>query len=302
MVEDYSKGTFTDYKNEVLRVYQDNETIKGLEDPKPKKLREYSLYILANRHSKEDEQMLKLFFDPDNDHGDLEKGIRAFDLDKFKPLIAFMLGRTTKTEDKNVKLLAWLIGFESYERWRAHRRNSNSLVSLSTMENKDNFSEPTLASDKVKRNVSEPEVEIGIKKRDNEEEKAAIKRPLKNGDKKWIVYIIAVAAIAGVIFLVWEWRRPKCMYWAGDHYQPISCDKKIEGAMIIALDKDKVAHLKKIAHPDTITRNALGKVWYVKTNGKLEFYTDSGALPTDPLRKLMPMTEYIFEKYVEGKP
>jgi hypothetical protein len=38
--------------------------------------------------------------------------IRKFDTDKFKPLGNFIKRNTADTEDKNVELLAWLIGYE----------------------------------------------------------------------------------------------------------------------------------------------------------------------------------------------
>jgi len=90
----------------------------------------------------------------------------------------------------------------------------------------------------------------------------------------------------------------ECMYWTGDHYQPIACDQKKGDTPIIALDTQKVAHLKKITRPDTLTENALGKVWYVKVNNMPEFYTDSGSYPMDIKKELKPMTQYILDKYI----
>jgi hypothetical protein len=50
-----------------------------------------------------------------------------------------------------------------------------------------------------------------------------------------------------------------------------------------------------------ITRNSIGIVHYSKINGKVEFYTTGGTNPEDTARRLLPLTEYMFEKYIANK-
>jgi hypothetical protein len=89
------------------------------------------------------------------------------------------------------------------------------------------------------------------------------------------------------------------MYWANDHYEPISCNKRPNDTTIavIALDSVKQQHFKRITHADTLTASSIGKVWYVKVNGGLEYYTSAGEHPLYPEKRLLPLTIHILDKY-----
>lgn len=91
----------------------------------------------------------------------------------------------------------------------------------------------------------------------------------------------------------------QCMYWAGDHYEPVSCNQQFGiDTLVIALDSLRLYNFKKINTPDTITRSAIGKVWYIKLKNKLEFYTADGYYPADPKLRVKPITDYIINKYI----
>ncbi len=62
-----------------------------------------------------------------------------------------------------------------------------------------------------------------------------------------------------------------CMYWAGDHYQPVPCNQKVPNTLVVALDTLLIKNFRKITQPDTITNRAIGLVWYSKINNKVEF-------------------------------
>ncbi|MEH6306269.1 hypothetical protein RYH73_11485 [Olivibacter sp. CPCC 100613] len=312
MFEGYRKATFTDYKNEVLNTYRRDGIKIGLEDPRPKKLREYSLYVYANRFSKEDEQTLKLFFDQDNKYNDLEKAIKSIELDKIKPLIRFMNGATKETEDKNVKLLAWLINFESYDAWRKNKQDMGKAPVESELIRQEVEHSGTFAEIEKDKNTSSAE----DKNKDDEQELAEVeKRPLpisqleetnkpsppKPAYKQWVLYTVITSVTAIGIYFALH-RNPGCMFWSGDHYQPVSCKEKIQDVTIIALDESKVDRFRKITRPDTLTERALGKVWYVKmTIDSLEFYTAGGFHPIYTSKKLKPLTDYILERHIQYK-
>jgi hypothetical protein len=88
------------------------------------------------------------------------------------------------------------------------------------------------------------------------------------------------------------------MYWTGDRYESIDCNEKVSNFSIIPLDTQKLNHLQKITSPDTLTTNALGKVWYTKIAGEHQFFTDSGVHPLDTQKKLKPLTRYILSNHV----
>ncbi|HEX3935822.1 MAG TPA: hypothetical protein VHW43_14165 [Puia sp.] len=88
------------------------------------------------------------------------------------------------------------------------------------------------------------------------------------------------------------------MFWADDHYQPVSCNQKLGDTVIIALDSEKLAHFRKITRPDTITDAAIGHVWYVRYRGAYEFYTTGGYHPLDPNLRLRPITNFIITRHI----
>ncbi|PWS32528.1 hypothetical protein [Pedobacter paludis] len=118
---------------------------------------------------------------------------------------------------------------------------------------------------------------------------------------KALMAFVASLVVATGSYIFYK-KNNQCMYWNKDHYESIACDEKNGDAAIIALDDFKISNLKKITKPDTLTRNALGKVWYVKVKvDSAEFYTSNGEYPLDTKKMLMPLTDYILTKYVLSK-
>lgn len=94
-------------------------------------------------------------------------------------------------------------------------------------------------------------------------------------------------------------RKKECMFWKNDHYEEVFCDEKIEGANVIALNEERLKLFRKIKSPDTLTaENAMGKIWYDKSDKKVEFFTYYGIHPTNG-KTLKPVTPYILETYVQ---
>ena len=88
------------------------------------------------------------------------------------------------------------------------------------------------------------------------------------------------------------------MYWIGNEYKRVSCSEKHGDTLIVALDTFRLQHFKKINDPDTITANAIGSVWYIKVNGKMECFTAGGDYPLDPNRKVKPITLYMIKTHI----
>jgi len=121
-----------------------------------------------------------------------------------------------------------------------------------------------------------------------------------------IVCIIVLLAGRGVFYL-WEESITKirlpladehCMYWMGNHYEPIKCDVLADNVSIVPLNLQTLKRLKKIRHPERLTKSDLGKVWYAKIQGEPEYFTDSGMHPVDTLKRLRPLTPYILDKNI----
>ncbi|WP_419869422.1 hypothetical protein [Chryseobacterium sp. CT-SW4] len=93
-------------------------------------------------------------------------------------------------------------------------------------------------------------------------------------------------------------KEIKCMYWNEDHYQEVSCDDKNIAGTPVALDRDMLIKFRKITFPDTLTERSIDKVWYLKSDNKLEFFTSSGYHPTKKA-KLKKLSKYILDKYIK---
>ncbi|MBO9620202.1 MAG: hypothetical protein J7539_14335 [Niabella sp.] len=303
---------FGDYTKLIL---QDYETKKAagllplnLSKPTPARLRDECLIVCKGRFERKDEKMLRDFFgQADNDTGYL-RIIKKCAIDRFRPLINFLKKPTIRTDEKNVELLAWLIDwnrrpFQLDKRYDLNEQGEAFLIKNDPAEKIqiDEEQEITEAFDTLVNQENKMNAVINPG--------TAFAKP-KYPLKPLAVFIIALLALAGiVIYQSGNGRlqygmgntldnRGSCMYWTGDHYEQIPCNQKVYGVLVVALDSLKLLHFKKITQPDTLTEADINRVFYIKYNGKIEFYTGGGAHPVYTERSLKPLTAYIYEKYI----
>lgn len=271
---------FNNYKKEIINAYQTlkqtGRLASDLENPSPAQLRDYCLELWANRYEKADEPIIKSFFDPGNRYNDLEAAIKQSDIDKLRPLINFMTKGIKNRDDRNVKLLAWLIDFRPrpYEVWREQRKSPLEME----------IAEPIGPENPLP-------TDLPLSK------KTSIKGVL-------MVSIISVATALGIYLftsLKGKSNEHQCMYWLEDRYMTIDCQDKTIPAGItkIALDRHKLNTFVRITDPDTLTYGDIGKIWYTRiTNDSLDFFTGPGNHPVQSQKHLKPMTKYIVDKHI----
>ena len=294
---------YRDYESLVVQYYQkkraDNILHSGLIDPSPARLRDACLSVCNDRYSTKDERTLKEFFGQGSDKAACLRAIEQLEADKFKPLAKFLNNSTGSTNHKNIELLAWLVDFKGrpFEYGKKY-----SLLDLENSQgnSQDLSSEVTIEVDE--NEAGQREDEISNLTPSGQER-------IRKKSWKVIVTITISLAFGMIVYLLWTGKpstpivtgHEACMFWAGDHYQPVSCSKKNENTLVIGLNSEMIDHFKKIIRPDTITLNAIGFVWYVKYRGTIEYYTDSGFHPIDPNLRLKPITSYIIRKYIHGE-
>lgn len=320
---------FEEYKKEVLEFYffkkETNQLSSNLESLGRLKLRKECLKILAEKYSKKDDEMLTLFFDPLRKYNDHVRSIENFELDKFRPLVSFLRDGTSIRDDQPVKLIAWLMDFDSYQDWRFRKETSqpddcgfsdNGMDSEpDTGEEGEPDSDTDESSSFVGKEEADEKTTPEAQQEDCEQDASndsrnvleiSIKRSFSI-KKTLIISMVFLLLGGGVFFLLGgnttgTARQPsvgeECMYWTGDHYEPVKCDEKINDAVLVPLNLQTLNNLRKINLMDTLTANSLGKVWYSKIGGKHEFFTDSGVHPVDTLKRLKPLTNYILNKHV----
>lgn len=270
---------FGDYEELVLADYHQKRLANALRSrliyPTPGKLKAECIFVLNERYSVKDNKILSDFFDLEIGQEISEQVIKRFDRDKFKPLYNFLNDPGIKTASKNVELLAWLIDFNP----RPH--------------------------------------ELGRKYKPNDPGQASkekiIPQPVYSGKpyfnyKSIVVLAVILIVLIGSAMAYWLLDRKnsktdltgheRCMYWTGDRYVQISCSQKVEDKLVVALDSVRLVNLMRITNTDTITEGSIGKVWYIKRGGTLEYYTYGGMHPEDPQLRLRPITSYIINKYI----
>jgi hypothetical protein len=289
----YSKAVLACYHQKLA----DNDLSVDIRQLSPGSLQSACLEVCRERYDRKDERILKGFFGKGSDQAACLLAIDDMEIDKFRPLVYFMKGRTKNPDDKVVELVAWLIDFKDrpYDIRKDYPvalhgpRGPYIDIDVSTRASAGNENGPqTVLPGPIKDGQSILPEGIQRKKR-----------------RRFILTITISIAFGMSVFLAWP-RKPRppeingqaCMFWADDHFQPVSCGQKIDNVQVIALDSEKVNHFYKITRPDTITENALGSVWYVKFNGNYEYYTSAGFHPIDQRLRLRPLTDYMIRKHI----
>lgn len=87
------------------------------------------------------------------------------------------------------------------------------------------------------------------------------------------------------------------MYWDKDRYMATDSSSLHSRAEVVPMHSYSFINMKKIMRPDTLTvDNAMGKVWYDKSNNHVEFFTSLGQHPENG-KALKDVTEHILETY-----
>lgn len=87
------------------------------------------------------------------------------------------------------------------------------------------------------------------------------------------------------------------MYWDGEKYIATDSSYISPEFDVVAMNEYQVKFLRRITRKDTMTvENSLGKTWYSKCNGEVEFFTADGTDP-DTKKELKKTTSFIIDKY-----
>jgi hypothetical protein len=290
---------FADYQQLVLEEYQRKRAAGELSRRMVRltsaNFKEECEAACSQRYDRRDEKTLEEFFGPGGgDKVAWLKAIRAFDPDKFKPLVNFVKGKTRRPGEKVVELLAWLIDFRPRP-CELERKYEANRVDI-----------PGAEQDEWSNGGDEKEAEATLIVKETMHIPGISVKPAPGFGRRKI-FMSGILLIVVMLGGYWAWRKSAivgergsegCMYWTGDHYQPISCSQKRGDTLVVPLDPEKTAHFKKITRPDTITENSLGSIWYAKYNGVYECYTSPGYHPIDTSLKLRPLTDFVLIKHL----
>lgn len=252
---------------------------------------------MKSRNSREDVATLRQFCELDEEHGDLERAVRTFDIDKFRPLSIFLQKEDRNPERRTIELLAWLLNFSP----RPYQLNTDySTIELDCREvetSDEDLADIDEGETDTIRGGSGDRAAVGTARPDLSSRVSAsnFKNFWSGVHTKRLAGGVCLAFIAILLAILWP---AKCMYWSGVQYESADCDQKLPYIPTLPADQYKINYFKQITRPDTITREHISKVWYWKINGKLELYTHYGEHPEYPGKYLKPLTKYMYEEYV----
>lgn len=87
------------------------------------------------------------------------------------------------------------------------------------------------------------------------------------------------------------------MYWDKNRYMATDSSSLGSQVEVVPMNEYMFKYFKKITRPDTLTvTNAMGKVWYNKSNNQVEFFTSFGKHPENE-KALKDVSERILENY-----
>ncbi|MFZ6024054.1 MAG: hypothetical protein ACOYVG_06320 [Bacteroidota bacterium] len=289
----------------------------ALKQPTPASIRKECLTLYKERPEKKDEPILRSFFGPLPENKSFLASIENFPTDGFRAFSNYLKGKAIKTDDKNVELLAWLINFPH----RPFRYGMDVILSEKekTILNSDEGVGENLAKDieEEENNTTEDvlsqpppneleatiipatEAQMPVVPINPGSEIRPVKKSLTVNRQGLILGIPLFFAIISLGFYLLYDKGAKCMYWTGDHYEKIDCDADINDKDLF--NEERWKNFKKITSPDTITTWSIGKLYYLKTNGALEYFTAGGKHPVFVTRTLKVLSPYMFDTYLRKK-
>jgi hypothetical protein len=104
-IEEYIKGVKAKYEEAKTGEYS-----SFLMNPSPAELKIFCLLLFDNGISKQDQEILDIFFDL-NEESSKRKQMECYEVDKFKPIGNFLKGKTETTRVVNLDLIAFLVDF-----------------------------------------------------------------------------------------------------------------------------------------------------------------------------------------------
>lgn len=268
---------------------RNNELQPLLAQSTPASIRKECINVCKERFLDKDVPVLRAFFGPAEDRRHFLQLIENFETDKFKPLDNFLKGATGKTEEKNLHLLAWLIDFP-------HRPFEFGKEVLLTEEEKKLIGDPEPGHESTES--GQPLARMGVVQESDKKTKRRVAA---------LLLLFLLLGLSGFYFIRQagrssDWRYGnapgECMYWSGDRYVPVSCNDSTAGRLLLPLRLSKIEGFKRITREDTITERSIGVVHYLKVNDYPEFYTTEGYHPVQVTRRLRPLSEYMYDKYL----
>ncbi len=312
-----------DYIKLIIEAYNKkragNELSPLLAQSTPANIKRECANVYQERYEKKDEPMLRAFFGPEEHGRKFLAAIQGFDIDRFRPLNKYLKNPDENgISDRNLELLAWLIDFKYrpfvFGMEVILAEDERAVIERTTSKAEGGETDPgPIDKEEGKSDTNIGEENNPLPKGNDEDSIIDTKKPevfsmpnpignpQKNTRKKAVIILsIPVILFLGTYF-IWQHQKSGCMYWTGDHYEEVPCNEEPKGRLILPLNEEKMNGFRKITRKDTITDWSIGKVYYIKNNNTIEYYTGGGNHPVNITDTLKVLSRYMFEKYLSKK-
>ena len=300
--------TIEDYKNAIWGAYESlkkNDTSSFFANLTPATVRDYYAYLICQGLTKYDEEIMKLFFKV-AETDSLHKVVRRTAIDKFKPIIFFLTGKT-KNPDQiiRIELAAILISFADRP---FHKFSKMELVAPPLSSVATQLPEVTddgvMVTSSVHEEISPLPADVPLPLLQRAKGPEVVTGFTKRG---LIVGAVAIVLCVALGYTYQVFTQRGCLMWQNDHYVEVDCLTEQQGVATLSTQVPYDATLlnvKKITPTDTTTyfKNGRALLWYCKIDsGTIELFNAPGYHPVynKPLR---PITNYMIKKYLLPKP
>ena len=279
--------TSDDYIVAIKRRYEQQKTGKYasfLLVPTTAQLRDLCLHLFDRGLTKADEEEFLLFFNAES-RDELRRAIMTIDVDKFRAIKNFLVGKSGKTNPQSMNLIAVMVGLENRPLIK-FMDAGNAVSDQRETSKKDEEPETESINEGVAQNTS-GKITVSIKP-----------------ERKYIVLMtIGVLMLFGGYIIKKEaFPTKECMQWKDDHYEEVVCEGKKIGFAAINPIFDRNEELLdfkriKVSASTTFFKDGQPVVWYIKQDGKCEYFNAPGLHPISG-KPLRPVSKHIVSKYV----
>ncbi|UPZ15538.1 hypothetical protein [Flavobacterium humidisoli] len=238
--------------------------------------------------------------------------------DKFKKVGAFFKAERETAKISTVDLAAILVDFENRPFRKFVKKGfepdfSKNEINSSTNEKEIKELDVDFVDENFEKEAQSTEAEVLSPPLEPKSTNIFIdtkEKILQRFKEKLKKTIIAITLIFGLVTTVvyFAFFKKHCMQWTGNHYEVVDCTSHNESSNlneVIPLDKD-LLDFRKITACDTtkcFLTNGEAIVWYGKTANGIDFFNDNGnGWHPENRKALRPMTDYMFKRYLKGKP
>jgi hypothetical protein len=274
----YYTENFNAYKEKVVNTYLQKQEVTDedwLARPTRAKIRLRCIELVEQGLEKRDEAMLYNFLRLVPGDIDYLMIVKKKNAEYFKTMEQFLNDTAKNPKEKNVEMLAWLIGFEPrpFAVFKDHEPGKFITVAVAEEEERivsEKVNETDLTPDQSGNSIPLPPPPISI--------------------PRWPFFVMAILILGAVV--VWLLTRPDCMYWNNNRYVATSCSIPRLDTPIIPLDRAKLRGFRRVTRIDTLTSYSVGRLWYAHIADSMEIYTGGGNHPLYANKQLRKVTDY----------